>query len=236
MRPCKPAFTSCVFMKFSLMYRLCYYTTDSLLFKQNFFKEIRTTFGAGGFVCSLSEKELSEFHQYLEKGFPFNDLTKVKKGISYAGLQPEDNVWVLNKHLQIDAQGRQIAPNSMKYAWQPLGGPCIERQQARAAQLLTYRVRSSSHCSLPNHFGICLKSCRRYSSIMLFQVSNTTTIHRSCICGYIGHIVPGTCTHQKGMMSNNHDVQLSVHVCFLKSHTHVLYIIMLLTIIIKSAY
>ena len=126
MRPCKPAFTSCVFMKFSLMYRLCYYTTDSLLFKQNFLKEIRTTFGAGGFVCSLSEKELSEFHQYLEKGFPFNDPAKVKKGISYAGLQPEDNVWVLNKHLQIDAQGRQIAPNSMKYAWQPLGGPCIE--------------------------------------------------------------------------------------------------------------
>ena len=40
------------------------------------------TFGDGGFVCSFAEKELAEFHQHLEKDFPFSNPTKAKKGIS----------------------------------------------------------------------------------------------------------------------------------------------------------
>ena len=55
--------------------------------KSNFLKEIRTTFGAGGFVCSLNEKELVEFHQFLERSFQFDDPSKVKKGVYIAGKQ-----------------------------------------------------------------------------------------------------------------------------------------------------
>ena len=97
-----------------------------MVFKQNFLKEIRTTFGLGGFVCSLSEKELSEFYQHLEKSFSFDDQAKVKMGLSCAGKQPGDGEWVLNKHLHIDEDGRQISESESKYAWQPIGGPCIE--------------------------------------------------------------------------------------------------------------
>ena len=50
--------------------RLCFHTVESLL-RQNFLKEIRMTFGAGGFMCSFSDKELAEFHHFLEKNFPY---------------------------------------------------------------------------------------------------------------------------------------------------------------------
>ena len=50
------------------------------------------TFGAGGFICSLSDKELAEFHHFLEKGFAFSDPKQVKRGVTCAGKQPE-GVW-----------------------------------------------------------------------------------------------------------------------------------------------
>ena len=112
------------YLYFIFLYRLCYYTTESLLLKQNFLRDIRSTFGAGGFVCSLSEKELSEFHQHMERGFPFDDPARVKQGLECAGRQPNSSVWVLNKHLHIDEDGNQM--HQSQFAWQPIGGPCIE--------------------------------------------------------------------------------------------------------------
>ena len=79
------------------------------------------TFGAGGFICSFSDKELAEFHHFLEKGFPFSDPKKVKRGVTYAGKQRE-GVCVLNKHLFVDENGLEIS----KLAWPPIGGPSIE--------------------------------------------------------------------------------------------------------------
>ena len=76
-------------------------------------------------MCSLSEKELAEFHHYLEKDFPFDDPLKVKTGISYAGKQ-SGGVWVLNSHLHISEDGVEIHEGLSKFAWQPIGGPCIE--------------------------------------------------------------------------------------------------------------
>ena len=76
-------------------------------------------------MCSLSEKELAEFHQYLEKDFPFDDPFKVKTGISHAGKQLE-GVWVLSKHLHISEDGLEIPEELSKFAWQPIGGPGIE--------------------------------------------------------------------------------------------------------------
>ena len=48
------------------------YTTESLLFKQKFLNEIRVTFKSGGFTCAFNERELIEFHNYLEMSFPFD--------------------------------------------------------------------------------------------------------------------------------------------------------------------
>lgn len=77
-------------------------------------------------MCSLTEKELSEFHQHLERNFPFQDQDRVKNGLLCAGKQPGTNVWVLNKHLHINEDGIQIPESESKYAWQPIGGPSIE--------------------------------------------------------------------------------------------------------------
>ena len=76
-------------------------------------------------MCSLSDKELAEFHHYLEKDFPFNDPLKVKTGVLCAGKQRE-GVWVLNKHLHISEDGVEIPEGLLKFAWQPIGGPSIE--------------------------------------------------------------------------------------------------------------
>ena len=77
-------------------------------------------------MCSLSDKEVSEFQQHLEKNFAFNDPTKVKKGLLCAGKQPGDNVWVINRSLHINEDGIQIPESESKWIWQPIGGPCID--------------------------------------------------------------------------------------------------------------
>lgn len=94
------------------------------------------TFGSGGFVCSFSEKELSEFHQHLEKSFNFDDPMHVKKGLICAGKQPDSDIWVLNKELHINEDGVQVPPRESKYAWQPLGGPCIDLPGKSASQTI----------------------------------------------------------------------------------------------------
>ena len=83
------------------------------------------TFGAGGFLCSLSNKELAEFHHFLEKDFPFQEPGRVKHAIICAGRQPEGG-WMLNRHLIIDGNGVQIPEASAMFAWPPIGGPCME--------------------------------------------------------------------------------------------------------------
>jgi hypothetical protein len=93
--------------------------------KHAFLKDIRQTFGSGGFVCSFNEKELADFHHFLEHGFPFSDPSKVKKGVQWVGKQ-EDSVWVLNQSVHINADGDRIPPHASPYSWQPIGGPTIE--------------------------------------------------------------------------------------------------------------
>ncbi len=67
----------------------CYYTMDSLQFKQRLLSEIRQTFGYGGLNCSFSERELSDFHNYLEKSFPYDDVGRVKTGEDCVGKQQD---------------------------------------------------------------------------------------------------------------------------------------------------
>ena len=105
--------------------RRCFYTTESLQMKHTFLKEIRQTFGSGGFVCSFNEKELAEFHHFLERDFPFSNPSKVKKGIQWVGNQ-DDALWVLNQSVHINADGDQIPVDESPYSWQPIGGPTIE--------------------------------------------------------------------------------------------------------------
>lgn len=106
---------------------------ESLQFKQRFLSEIRQTFDYGGLNCSFTERELSDFHNYLEKGFPYNEPGRVKKGANCLGKQLNANVWVLNESTQIDENGTLIPLENSQFVWQPIGGPCIETMYAKSS-------------------------------------------------------------------------------------------------------
>lgn len=107
------------------------------MFKQRFLSEIRTTYKSGGFTCAFTERELTEFHNYLEKHFSFDGEGKVKQGVLCVGKQPaggtdnEEIIWILNNDIHIDKDGILISLERSKYAWQPIGGPHIELASGR---------------------------------------------------------------------------------------------------------
>ena len=105
------------------------------MFKQRFLSEIRTTYRSGGFTCAFTERELTEFHNFLEKSFTFSDEGKVKQGVFCVGKQPandgEETIWILNSEVHIDHHGTIVPVESSKYAWQPIGGPHIELSAGR---------------------------------------------------------------------------------------------------------
>ena len=129
---------------------------DSLQCKQRFLTEIRTTFGHGGLNTSFVERELSDFHNFLERNFPYDQPGRVKKGAGCIGRQvlkmegeegiTLDNVWILNENVQIDENGQQIPPSQSKYMWQPVGGPCIETVYGKNSSKID--IRSTIHLPL----------------------------------------------------------------------------------------
>ena len=121
------------------------------MFKQRFIGEIRTTFGSGGFVCSFSERELADFHNYLERSFPFSDAGKVKKGVTCVGKQPATQIWVFNEAVQINEDGNLLQPGSSQFAWTPIGGPCIELVYGRSGSAGTIDIKSEIMTPLESH-------------------------------------------------------------------------------------
>ena len=122
--------------------------------KQQFLKEIRSTFGSGGFVCSCSDKKLAEFHQFLECSFPFDDPAKVKKGVACAGKQPEDNVWIVSNSVHMEYKSPWLTASSH--------GNLLEGHQLNCAQprVNLYQTfsciqRSSFHYNQLDHSSPC---------------------------------------------------------------------------------
>ena len=119
------------------------------MFKQRFLQELRTTLKSGGLTCAMSERELIEFHNFLEKSFPFGEEHRAKQGLACVGKQPVscggDAIWVLNPDVHIDSAGVRIPVCDSKYAWQPIGGPTIELAAGKNTSL-----------SLPLHSDITL--------------------------------------------------------------------------------
>ena len=121
--------------------------------------EIRTTYGFGGLNCSLTDRDLSDFHNFLEKDFPFNEPGRTKLGATCIGRQfKHDNmeladIWVLNPELHIDAEGNQVNTELSEYVWQPIGGPCIESSYTKN----NYKINIRSTVTLPleSHQSLC---------------------------------------------------------------------------------
>lgn len=133
---------------------------ESLFIKQRFLNEIRTTFGFGGLNCSLNDRELADFHNYIEKDFPFNEPGKTKRGVTCVGRQLKecgiepDNIWVLNPSLHVDEEGKKVELSVSNYVWQPIGGPCMENTYNKTAVKVdirsTIKEPMESHQSLSN--------------------------------------------------------------------------------------
>ncbi len=79
----------------------------------------------GGYVCILSDKELSEFQQHLERSFNFDDPTRIKKGIICARKKPRIGVWVMNNHVLMIDKNCNLTSACFSGSWL-IWGPCIE--------------------------------------------------------------------------------------------------------------
>ena len=140
--------------KLCFLFRLCYYAIESLSFgKQRFLADIRTTFGSGGFTCALSERELTEFHNYLEKSFPFELNGKSKKGVFHVGKQMESSVWALAPKIHINSKGYLLGVET-SFAWQPLGGPQIEINNASNKSQALFELQSNIHIPLESKVSL----------------------------------------------------------------------------------
>ena len=140
------------------------------MFKQRFLSEIRTTYRSGGFTCAFTERELTEFHNFLEKSFPFSDERKVKQGVFCVGKQPandgEETIWILNSEIHIDHHGTIVPVESSKYTWQPIGGPHIELATGRSVPI-TVELCSEIAIALPLESQMSLHSLLQMMSTLL---------------------------------------------------------------------
>ena len=85
----------------------------------------------GGSIV-LFQNVNSDFHNFLEKSFDFNETGRVKIGAICVGRQPTnshdlaDTIWVLNESVHINGNGELVELENSKYVWPGIGGPCIE--------------------------------------------------------------------------------------------------------------
>ena len=101
-----------------IIYRDCYFTTNSVHKKSDFIDQLNKS-GGGGLTLSLRDSELTDFYHYLCKSFDFDDESNRKVGASFIGLQ-QDNSWILSPSMQIDADGNLIHNSyESKYVWLP---------------------------------------------------------------------------------------------------------------------
>ena len=52
---------------FFLLYRLCYFTSDSVHNKVKFMQQLNQSFGSGGMSCAFDSNHLVEYFQYLKR-------------------------------------------------------------------------------------------------------------------------------------------------------------------------
>lgn len=108
--------------------------------------EIRQTSGSGGYNCSFSERELCDFHNFLEKSFELQDEGRHKIGVPHMG-KLNDDVWVFNEQLQINSKGQKI---ESQYIWPGIGGPSIETTFGKKIN-----IKSSVKLPLEHKHALC---------------------------------------------------------------------------------
>lgn len=92
----------------------------------------------------------------MEKDFPFNDKKRMKLGLATVGKQ-SGNVWVLNQGIHVSADGELVALPVSPYAWQPIGGLCVE---------LALKGQSGSAINMESQVTLLLESARTLNRLL----------------------------------------------------------------------
>ena len=96
--------------------RVCYFTTAAVNKKVDFLHQINSTFGSGGLMCSLNDKELSQYVTWkklcFHKSYPDREP---KKGVLSLGKQKCGKIWIFSQNVAFNRDGA-FATNH-KYVW-----------------------------------------------------------------------------------------------------------------------
>ena len=175
------------------------------MFKQKFLNEIRVTFKSGGFTCAFNERELIEFHNYLEKSFPFDAEGKRKQGVVCVGRQPAEDedtekvttnhtgcrMWILNHSVHIDSKGNLVPLHKSTFAWQPIGGPQIE-----------LAGRSTATIDLCSHISLPLESKESLHKLLLLMQNLLKHNFVAGTCNSYPLVLTLSCTHHHACFKN----------------------------------
>lgn len=98
------------------IYRVCFFTTDSVAQRGRFIAQLNKSFGSGGgFTCSFSDQELIKFVQFIKRSQAHT--IEIKKATTLVGLQPLSTHWVLGEDKHFDQYGCVVRKEMSQYIW-----------------------------------------------------------------------------------------------------------------------
>lgn len=123
-----------------LFCRVAFFTAQDATCKRNWEQALQQSIDYPALKCCATNTQLStylmaKYEAYAEE---HNGMPPFQVAAKFLGLQSieNDKVWVLNKMLQLDENGKQITPMASKYVW--LGD-------------FAAKCKSLSHYSIVNH-------------------------------------------------------------------------------------
>ena len=93
--------------------RLCFFAIDAIHNTKVFMTQINNTFKGGSLSCSLSDKLLTEYIQWLKRSC--TGTLPVKKVCRVIGRQPNTDTWVFNGQCQIDGLGQMLTASQTPF-------------------------------------------------------------------------------------------------------------------------
>ena len=99
------------------LHRRCYFTTSSLIFRGNFVNLLSKSFGSGGLMCTLSDKEIAEYIRYKKTAFHYANPNGIKKAVLVISRQPDSDVYVLGPNVIFDSNGNVLCSDECDVVW-----------------------------------------------------------------------------------------------------------------------
>lgn len=98
-----------------VIFRVCYYTSESSMRRSDFMRMINKSFPKAGLTCSFQDNQLSELIQIKRRSVK---NMPCKQAVNTVGPQDSDgHVWVLNADAHISEDGNPITTEESNYIW-----------------------------------------------------------------------------------------------------------------------